>query len=236
MHFVFFWFFFFQVCVELWVLPRRGKAPVTGHRLGCFLWARDEGALCGCGVSNEWMSRFAFPPMCSADFCWLAHVLLFLALSVLIINRIPMKWPLVQLSQESSNCDSTSSTTFNSFLAFSVIMGTVKSFPSQLHTVVPEKPLLFPILNIGNICAYICRVTVSKCWLLNGMLRHSRARCCPEWFSCGVAVVASEVMQEGAGWDSNSGCAYLRTKYVKTEILSRVSNENWSFISLQAIL
>ena len=142
---------------------RCGTAPVTGNHLGCFLRAWDEGALCDCGVSSEWVSRFALPSMCSANLCRLACMLLFLALSVLIINRIPVKWPLVQLSQESSNCDSTSSTTFNSFLAFSVITGTIKSFPSQLHTVAPEKPQLFPMLNIGNICAYVCRVTVGKC-------------------------------------------------------------------------
>lgn len=134
---------------------RRGTAPVTGDHLGRFLWAQDEGALCGCGVSNKWKSKFALPSMCNTDPCWLARVLLFLALSVLIIKQIP--------SQESSNCDSTSPTTFNSFLAFSVIMGTIKSFPSQLHTVVPAKPRLFPILNIGNICAYVCGVTVGTC-------------------------------------------------------------------------
>lgn len=167
---------------------------------------------------------------CITPICWLTCVLLFLALSVLIINRIPMRWPLVQLSQESFNCDSTS-TTFNSFFAFSVIMGTIKTFPSQLHTVVPEKPLLLPILNIGNIRAYVCRVTVGKCWLLNGDVKAQR----------GTMLSWTLEMWSGCcGLRSNAGGSWLRqqlnlrTKYVKTERLSRV-NENWSFISLQAI-
>lgn len=71
---------------------------------------------------------------------------------------------------------------------------------------------------------------------LMGMFKHSRARCCPECWNCGAAVAASEAMQEGASGDSNSGCAHLRKKYVQTEILRRVRNENWSFISLQDIL
>lgn len=52
---------------------RCGTALVTGNHLGCFLRAEDEGALCCCGVSNKWISRFALPPMHNtnllADMC-----------------------------------------------------------------------------------------------------------------------------------------------------------------------
>lgn len=99
-------------------------------------------------------------------------------------------------------------------------MGTIKSFPSQLHTVVPEKPCLFPILNTGNICAYTCSVTVGKCWLSNGdvkMQQGTMLSWMPESLNCGVSVVASEVMQGEAIQDNNSGYAHLRRKYVKTE-------------------